>query len=425
MATASPQPPPSSAISNSKVTQETISKAVSALLKWKETQSNSQKPQLLPQEDFVYLIVTLKKIPSNGGRTNPFKFPLPHPLHSSSSEICLIIDDRPKSNLTSDIAKKKIKNEEIIVSKVLKLSKLKTDYKPFQKKRQLCDSYDLFFADKRVIPLLPKLLGKEFFKKKKLPLAVNLEHKNWKRQIEVGCSVGLLWMREGTCCVVKVGKVSMESGEIVENVGAAIDGLVEFVPKKWGGLRSLHLKVSESLALPIYQALPDVKLKIEGLKNSVDVDEVGEEELGVKEEGKKDEKLGKKKGRIHEVRYMDVSVDEDKLGVEKVEDEDESEKNEDVDLGSGESVGKKRKKRDLAKGKVLGDLNGERKTKKKMEKRENDDVGSVGIVGKRKKKDVVESKKHNKRPVKMSKKEALKSATLEAKVKKSKKNSAA
>lgn len=423
MATASPQPPPSSTISNSKVSQETISKAVSALLKWKDTQSNSQKPQLLPQEDFVYLIVTLKKIPSNGGRTNPFKFPLPHPLHSSSSEICLIIDDRPKSNLTSDIAKKKIKNEEIRVSKVLKLSKLKTDYKPFQKKRQLCDSYDLFFADKRVIPLLPKLLGKEFFKKKKLPLGVNLEHKNWKRQIEVGCSVGLLWMREGTCCVVKVGKVSMESGEIVENVHAAIDGLVEFVPKKWGGLRSLHLKVSESLALPIYQSLPDVKLKIEGLKNSVD--EVGDEKLEVKEEAKKDGKLGRKKGRIHEVRYMDVSVDEDELGVEKVEDVNESDKNEDIDLGSGESVGKKRKKRHSAKGKVLGDLNGDRKAKRKMEKRQNDDVGSVGIVGKKKKKDVVESKNNEKRPSKMDKKEALKSVTLEAKVKKSKKKSAA
>ncbi|KAM0005669.1 putative ribosomal protein L1 [Helianthus debilis subsp. tardiflorus] len=135
--------------------------AVDALLKWKTKQSDSQNPQLLPQDDFIYLNLTLKKIPQkgsiNGPRANPNKIPLPHPIVSTNfSEICLIIDDRPTSKLTSAIAKKKIKEEGISVTKVLKLSKLRTDYKPFEAKRKLCDSYDMFFADKRVVTLLPK-----------------------------------------------------------------------------------------------------------------------------------------------------------------------------------------------------------------------------------------------------------------------------
>ncbi|KAI3753785.1 hypothetical protein L2E82_25849 [Cichorium intybus] len=51
-------------------------------------------------------------------------------------------------------------------------------------------------------------------------------------------------------------KASTEIDEIVENITAAIDGILEFVPKKLSGVRSLYLKFSESVALPLYQFLP-------------------------------------------------------------------------------------------------------------------------------------------------------------------------
>ncbi|KAJ0653575.1 putative ribosomal protein L1 [Helianthus annuus] len=325
--------------------------AVDALLKWKTKQSDSQNPQLLPQDDFIYLNLTLKKIPQkgsiNGPRANPNKIPLPHPIVSTNfSEICLIIDDRPTSKLTSAIAKKKIKEEGISVTKVLKLSKLRTDYKPFEAKRKLCDSYDMFFADKRVVTLLPKLLGKWFFKKKKLPLGVDLSHKNWKEQIERGCGSGLLWFGTGTCSVVRVAKVSMERDEIVENVKAAIAGAIGFVGKKLGGVRSLHLKLADSVALPVYQSLPDVKLRIEGVR--VECLEGVEE---VEKDGEKKKKKSSKKGRIHE---MDLDVNE----VDEPEVENENDEN--VDDGSDGGLGKKKRKGD---GIEVG-----KKTKKKSKK---------------------------------------------------------
>lgn len=230
--TVSPALPPSQPpITTSRVTSETVGKAVDALRKWNKSRSKDEKPQLFEQDDFLYLILTLKKIPPKG-RTNPYKVPLPHSLHpfDSSEELCLIIDDRSKSSLTSESAKKKIKAEDIPISKVLKLSKLKTDYRPFEAKRKLCDSYDLFFADKRVIPLLPKLLGKQFFKKKKIPVPVDLTHKNWKEQIENSCGSALLYLKTGTCSVIKIARVSMEHDEIVENVADTIEGDAEIIP---------------------------------------------------------------------------------------------------------------------------------------------------------------------------------------------------
>lgn len=45
------------------------------------------------------------------------------------------------------------------MAKVVGLSKLKTKYESHESKRQLCAAYDLFVADERIIPSLPKLLG--------------------------------------------------------------------------------------------------------------------------------------------------------------------------------------------------------------------------------------------------------------------------
>ena len=45
------------------------------------------------------------------------------------------------------------------VAKVIGLSKLKSKYESHEAKRNLCAQYDMFLADDRIIPLLPKLIG--------------------------------------------------------------------------------------------------------------------------------------------------------------------------------------------------------------------------------------------------------------------------
>lgn len=57
-------------------------------------------------------------------------------------------------------AKLRVKQQKVAgVAKVIGVSKLKGKYEPFEAKRQLCNSYDLFVADDRVVPSLPKLIG--------------------------------------------------------------------------------------------------------------------------------------------------------------------------------------------------------------------------------------------------------------------------
>lgn len=382
--------PRAAAAAPSRVIKPTVESAVAALLKYKASQSANEKPQLLPQDDYFYLNLTLKKIPSNA-RTNPYRIPLPNPIRDAAgTEVCLIIDDRQRTTTPpSDEMKKLIKSQGIPISKVIKLSKLKANYKPFEARRKLCDSYDVFLVDKRIVHLLPKLIGKEFFRKKKLPLGVDLGKKNLKLQVERVLGSGLLFIRSGTCSVMKVGKMEMEKDSIVENVVAAIEGAVEKVPKKWDGVRSLHLKFSDSVALPIYQAMPEVRLKIEGLK---EVEEAGEVTETSDNDGAKSGKK-KKKGRIHEVRYMDAGedVDSDVDGMDAIEEarsvrEELVGKKEDKLVQSSDDeetkAGKKKRKGKAQKeSSASGNSKGQKRAKKSASKSEEVEEKKEAVLG--------------------------------------------
>jgi ribosome biogenesis protein UTP30 len=111
--------------------------------------------------------------------------------------------------------------------------------------------------------MLPRLLEKSFYSSKKAPLAVDFTRAGWPEQVRMVISSTFLYMRTGTCSGIKVGRLDMEEEEIVDNVMAAVEAAVEKVPKNWANVRALQLKAVDSVALPIYQAVPEIGLKIE------------------------------------------------------------------------------------------------------------------------------------------------------------------
>ncbi|XP_075496648.1 uncharacterized protein LOC142533685 [Primulina tabacum] len=245
------------------IEEETVLKAVKALLKWKNLQLKSQQNSENEEgetDDFMYLSMTLRKVLPENLTLAPHRIRLRHSLFShdgsSLSNTCLIIDGK---RITSEGAHKILESQGIPISQVIKLSKLKSDYKSFDSKKKLYDSFDVFFAVKGVIPLLPKVLGRVFYnKKKKIPVPVDLRvNGDWKEEMEKAFASSLLCLSGGTCSAVRVGRWGvMERDDIVENVFQAVDGLIEIVPKKWGGIKCFHLKFSDSVALPIYEYQP-------------------------------------------------------------------------------------------------------------------------------------------------------------------------
>jgi ribosome biogenesis protein UTP30 len=55
----------------------------------------------------------------------------------------------------------------------------------------------------------------------------------------------------------------MESADLAENVMETIRGVVSKIPGKWTNIQSIHIKTSNSTALPVYNALPPHPLEEE------------------------------------------------------------------------------------------------------------------------------------------------------------------
>ena len=169
---------------DSKVSTAQCKLAVDALLKHALAhQAAKEQNELLPDrtEQYIWLVVAVKKMfPER--KLKPFKMyvhfpllplresehlvshsPLSHPLiDPRTTPICLITKD-PQREYKDLLESNNIK----FVSRVVGIKKLKGKFKPFEARRMLLRENGLFLADDRVIPLLPKLLGKAFFNAKK------------------------------------------------------------------------------------------------------------------------------------------------------------------------------------------------------------------------------------------------------------------
>jgi ribosome biogenesis protein UTP30 len=215
-----------------------IEKATKVLLKWN---SKQEKNDLLESKEYFYLIVTLQEMPKKV-QLNPTLLHLKHPIHSDST-ICIFTKD-PQSDY------------EDLPYKTMGIKELK-EKKAYEEKRQLSGDYELFLADKRVLPLLPKKLGKSFFNKKKQPVGLDMKKSKEliQRDIETILNGTLLYQNVGTCLNIKVGLSTMTQNEIVENIEFVHQQLNELKLTK-NKIQSIHVKLLNSTSLPLLQLLP-------------------------------------------------------------------------------------------------------------------------------------------------------------------------
>ncbi|KAI8618897.1 ribosomal protein L1p/L10e family-domain-containing protein [Chytriomyces sp. MP71] len=243
-----------------------VEKAVKALVAFEAANGKGAKPatskvtDLLSSEDgdleadpsdrkFFWLTVNTKKMP-NSLKLKPVKIAIQNSFAPESAEVCLFTKDPQKE------FKALLESNDITVDKVIGVSKLKANYYSYESKRKLCDSYDLFLTDDRIISLLPPLIGKAFFSKKKQPIPVDLTAKNLKSEIEAAKNATYLHLNKGLCNAVKIGTTKQTVAQVVDNIIYSVDKIVDKVPSKWSNVQSIQLKLSDSASLPLFNALP-------------------------------------------------------------------------------------------------------------------------------------------------------------------------
>ncbi|KAF8721291.1 hypothetical protein HU200_023220 [Digitaria exilis] len=360
------------------VPRETVAGAVAfaSLTKWMKKRAAEAAPNLLADErdDLVVLQLSLRRVPASP-TTRPRLLPLPHPVvaHDGAS-VCFISDDRPNSRSppASDLIDASKSLHRLPVSAVIPLSTLRTDYRPYESRRSV----------------LPRPLHR----RPHHPPAAAARPRE-----------GILLHQEGsdrrTCSGIKVGRLDMGEEEIVDNVIAAVEAAVEKVPKKWANVRALHLKAVDSVALPIYQVVPELGMKIETPVVRLE-EEVGSGEVidaaEVEAQGKK---FDKKKNKA--LRYADANggagVANEESGKRK-RNKDQSE-----DVMMQEEVLTKTEKK--SKKSISVPVDGKQKVGKKGKEKgkrnlENDEMEDASMDVKKSKKGKVEEGKKKKKSMK-------------------------
>lgn len=169
--------------------EKQVTSAAASLLKFigdKKSKGNS----LFDEDEVINLNISLKTMPLQSRKDKPVPLHLPNPLHvvGEGAEVCLFVKDQKGEGHKE--AKEKLGAFEKTggVHKIIGLSKLKTKYESHEAKRELCKLYDIFLADERILPSLPKLIGKSFFMKKKQPIPIKITGKNFPDQVKKALS---------------------------------------------------------------------------------------------------------------------------------------------------------------------------------------------------------------------------------------------
>eukprot|EP00211_Chloroparvula_japonica_P006726 CAMPEP_0119126300 /NCGR_PEP_ID=MMETSP1310-20130426/5283_1 /TAXON_ID=464262 /ORGANISM="Genus nov. species nov., Strain RCC2339" /LENGTH=384 /DNA_ID=CAMNT_0007116453 /DNA_START=80 /DNA_END=1230 /DNA_ORIENTATION=- len=210
---------------------------------------------LLGDESYVMITVSFMKIPRNP-TVKPRKISLPHAIYDELDDVCLITKD-PKEHW-----KELVEAQNAHVKKVIDVTRLQKNYPSFEMKRQLRDSYSLFLADERVLPMLTKPLGKSFLQpgSRKIPVPIRLQNESkLAEQVKkvMGCTFFVV--PKGPTCAIRVGKTSFSPQQIGENVQVVYDYLVGWLPSGVRGIQTMHLHSPGHVSLPVFQQLPHVK----------------------------------------------------------------------------------------------------------------------------------------------------------------------
>ncbi|KAH3666843.1 hypothetical protein OGAPHI_003292 [Ogataea philodendri] len=235
--------------------EKAVKKAVSELIKWKES-SKSDKPQLFDDDDdtSLYLQLTSVKFFNKKQGFKPSVVAVPHPVYDLENDfkVCLIVKDGQISAETLA----KIEAENIPhLSKIIAAQELKGEYKSYEARRKLHKEYDLFLSDESLITALPKLLGKIFYSTPKLPLPIRLTTKDNVFSVTT-LSNQISKMVNSIHYVAPMGvNLTLNLGSLhqpLDHICANIQVLAQHFKNQ--PLKTVQLKLLESPGLPIYVA---------------------------------------------------------------------------------------------------------------------------------------------------------------------------
>eukprot|EP00127_Corallochytrium_limacisporum_P003568 Clim_evm51s150 gene=Clim_evmTU51s150 len=222
-----------------------VAKAIAALQK--HAGSGTGKEALLDSDAFINLTFAVKKIPQESKGLLPVD--IPNTLYTPDDSNILFVSKDPQRIYKDLMTSQEIQG----IDRVIGVSKLKAKFQPYEAKRQLAAMYDLVLCDDRVLPTLPRILGRDVYTKKKGPVPIQMAKGDPKRNIEKAMTRTYLSIGKGATSAVRIARLNFSKADAVENVMEGFESVLKHVPKGMKNIRSVHLKTDTSVAVPLYE----------------------------------------------------------------------------------------------------------------------------------------------------------------------------
>jgi len=238
-----------------------IKEATNALKQHAKVSAASKKDDLLEDDnDFIYIEVILAEVPTKHA-VRPIQIPLPNAIYSEEylSRACIFVKDEQR------VFKDLIADKDVpCLAKVVGLTKLRKNFARYEERRTLLNEHDLFFCDSRIYAMLPKLLGKFFYQRKKFPYPLKFgDYTDADEMINNALKSTYLNMGNGPAYTLKASRVTMSTKDSVKNIIRSIYEMLPFIlrsgvsPDK---VQQILIKTSDSISLPIYNHLSEMEI---------------------------------------------------------------------------------------------------------------------------------------------------------------------
>ena len=182
----------------------------------------------------------------------PVRVKLPYSFFSpdeNDDSICLFCRSEDKVAIVEFLEKNPVEG----LSKIVSLNELKKDYLQVQERKKLFKEHTHFLCDMRIVSHLNNLLGKTFLSRhSNMPVPIDFKNVHGIPEA-VTKSVSSSYMHlKGSNITIKLGTTIQSASEVLENVEQGLDFAINKLHGSWKDVKSIHLKTSDSPALPIY-----------------------------------------------------------------------------------------------------------------------------------------------------------------------------
>ncbi|KAG4078844.1 hypothetical protein HA402_007394 [Bradysia odoriphaga] len=238
--------------------KENIEKLVDVVKNATETEV-SQSRRLLP-DDYIYsLQITSQRVPHVPVHLS--RILLPHSIETTEADVCLFVRDL-KRGRKLDFEPTIKHYEQLLRSKkvtqpitIIPVNQLYNEFASFELRRKLTYLYDKFLVDKAVAAHVNGFLGNKIMLKGRSAIPIDIQSDNLPDEIETNLrKVFYKHINNGIVQMVQIGRHSMSTEQIAENIIELLKQLGTLHPGGSNNIYKLHLKpnVNISVAVPIY-----------------------------------------------------------------------------------------------------------------------------------------------------------------------------